>query len=387
MKITGVRAVPFRLPLRRSFRWASLQVALGGFVYVRVETDEGIVGHGEATPLPDWGGDFGRRGGETQETVVAIVERVLAPALTGLDPTAIAAAHAAMDRVLRGNSYARCAVDIALHDIWGKAVGQPLYRLLGGPARGAVPVAHMIGIMPLEEAVEEAAAAAADGLTAVQIKGGEDAARDIELVRLLRERLGPKVFLRLDANQGYRRAKQALNVLAAMRAEGRDLLDMVEQPVEGAAEMAAVAAGATVPVIVDEGCWNAADALEMVRLRACDAISIYLAKAGGIEPARQVAAVAGAANLPCDVNGSMESAIGNAANLHFALAMRSVTLASVIPISAPAGQHPCAVGGHYYEDDILAEPFRVRDGALLPLEAPGLGIEVDADKLEAFRVD
>lgn len=382
MKITAINAFPFRLPLRRSFKWASLQIALGGFVYVRIETDEGHVGHGEATPLPDWGGDFGKPGGETQATVVSVIKQVIAPALLGRDPTEIERAHIEMDRVLRGNSYARNAVDMALHDIWGKAVGQPLYRLLGGKVREGVRIAHMVGIMPNDQAIEEASLAVADGADAFQIKGGLEPERDIELIRRLREKLGPRIFLRLDANQGYRRAKNAIGVLERLADVA---LDMVEQPVDGRAEMALATARSRVPVLADESCWDAADALEVVRLRSADAVSIYLAKAGGIAKARRVAAIAEAAQLPCDINGSIESGIGNAANLHFALASRPLTLPSVIPVSAPAGRHPSRVAGNYYTDDVIAEPFGFKDGYLLPLDRPGLGIDVVAEKMEKYR--
>lgn len=382
MKITDIDAFPFRLPLRRSFKWASLQVALGGFVYVRIDTDGGSVGHGEATPLPDWGGDFGKPGGETQSTVVSIVKEVIAPALLGHDPTEIEHAHLVMDRVLRGNSYARNAVDMALHDIWGKVVGQPVYRLLGGKLREGVRIAHMVGIMPNDQAVEESSAAVADGANALQIKGGLDPDRDIQLIRLLREKLGPNVFLRLDANQGYWRAKQAAAVLEDL-VDAK--LDIIEQPVDGRAEMAQATAQSQISVMADESCWDAADALEVVRLRSADAISIYLAKAGGIAKARRVAAIAEAAQLPCDINGSIESGIGNAANLHFALASRPLTLPSVIPVSAPAGRHPNRVAGNYYTDDVIAEPFTFKDGCLLPLDRPGLGIDVVAEKLEKYR--
>src|SRR5580698_873402 len=155
MKITAIEAIPFRLTPRRDFKWAGLQVDLGGFVLVRVRTDDGVVGYGEATPLPDWGGDFGRHGGETQATVVSMVNDVLGPALIGLDPTAVTAARKVMDAVAAGNVYAKCAVDIALHDAWGKSAGLPVYRLLGGACRSAVPVAHMVGLMHEREAVEE----------------------------------------------------------------------------------------------------------------------------------------------------------------------------------------------------------------------------------------
>ena len=383
MKIIRVEATPFRLPVRRQFRWAGMKAQLGGFVLVRIHTDEGIVGLGEATPLPDWGGDHGRHSGETQRTVKSIVEDVLAPALQGLDPREIARCHSAMAAVLRGNNYARAAVDIALHDLWGKSLGVPLFTLLGGQYRREVPIAHMIGIMPTQEALAEGDAATADGIRTLQIKGGEDAERDIELVRALRERLGSEVVLRLDANQGYQTAKKALDVLR--RLEGA--LDYIEQPVPGHSQMAMVTAQSRTPVIADESCWDPVEALAVVQGNVADAISIYLAKAGGIHPARQVAAIAEAQSLACDVNGSIESGIGNAANLHFALATRPVTIPAVIPLSAPAGSGANSVGGVYYEDDIITAPFSIKGDALQPLTGPGLGVELDEAKLESFRED
>jgi L-alanine-DL-glutamate epimerase-like enolase superfamily enzyme len=382
MKIRLIEASAFRLPNRRSFKWAGLNVELGGFVLVRVTTDEGLVGYGEATPLPDWGGDWGRRSGETLATVISIVNEIFAPALVGTDPTAVTSARRAMDRLVMGNSYAKCAVDIALHDLWGKSVGLPIYRLLGGAVRDSVPIAHMIGLMNEPDAIHEGVAAVADGVRALQIKGGVDSERDIRLVRALRRELGSGVTLRLDANQGYGHSKQARQMVDRLTDAG---VDLVEQPAVGLAFLAEVTASARVPIIADESCWDVADALEVVRHRAADCISIYLAKAGGFVGARAVAAVAEAQHIACDVNGSIESAIGNAANTHFALAHAAVSLASVIPISAPEGAHPYAVAGRYYEDDVIREAFGVRDGAILPLNRPGLGIDVDEARLARYR--
>ncbi len=382
MKIQSIDAFAFRLPNRRSFKWAGLNVELGNFVLVRIRTDEGVVGYGEATPLPDWGGDLGRRSGETLATVISMVNDIFGPALEGSDPTAVTAARQSMDRLVVGNPYAKCAVDIALHDLWGKSVGQPVYRLLGGRVRDSVPVAHMIGLMPETEAAEEGIAAVADGVRALQIKGGVDAERDIRLVRTLRRELGAGVTLRLDANQGYGAAKAARAVVERLVEAG---VDLIEQPTMGLTYLAEVTAHARVPIIADESCWDAVDALEVVRRRAADCLSIYLAKAGGFVGARAVAAVAEAERMPCDVNGSIESAIGNAANIHFALSQPAVSLASVIPINAPTGAHPYEVAGRYYEDDVVAHSFAVRDGALLPLDRPGLGIDVDEARLAKYR--
>jgi len=382
MKIHSLQASAFRLPNRRSFKWAGLNQELGHFVLLRIRTDEGLIGYGEATPLPDWGGDCGRRSGESVATVISMINEIFAPALIGSDPTAVTAARRTMDRLVIGNNYAKCAVDIALHDLWGKSLGQPIYRLLGGKVRDSVPIAHMIGLMSEAEAIEECVAAAMDGVRALQIKGGVDAERDIRLVRALRAELGTAVTLRLDANQGFGTAKRARGVVAALTDAG---VDLVEQPTSGLVDLAEVTAHARVPIIADESCWDAADALEIVERRAADCLSIYLAKSGGFVGARAVAAVAEARRLPCDVNGSIESAIGNAANLHFALAQPAVSLASVIPISAPAGAHPYVAAGRYYEDDVVSTAFAVAAGALVPLDRPGLGIDVDEARLIKYR--
>src|ERR671925_2144380 len=175
MKITAVEATPFRLPRRKDFRWTGLQTGVGRFVLVRLYTDEGTVGVGEAAPLAEWGGDHGRHSGETQRTVRHMVEEVIGPALVGNDPLNIEAISAIMDEVVSGHSYAKAAIDIALHDLLGKTAGLPLYQLLGGAVREALPIAHMVGLMPLQEAVEEAASAVSDGIGALQIKGGVDA--------------------------------------------------------------------------------------------------------------------------------------------------------------------------------------------------------------------
>src|SRR5262249_15107281 len=156
------------------FRWASLNIPLGNWVVVRVRADNGLVGYGESTSLPDWGGDHQRHHGETPATTTSILQELLAPLVVGRDPTDLERLHADMDDRVRGFSYAKAAVDIALYDLVGRHLGVPAYRLLGGRFRESVPVAHMIGLMSVDDAVAEARAVAADGGGMVQIKGGRD---------------------------------------------------------------------------------------------------------------------------------------------------------------------------------------------------------------------
>ena len=384
MKIKRIEAFPIRLPVRRDFKWAGLRENLGGFVITRLETEDGIVGWGEATPLPDWGGAAGRRGGETQATVCTMIRDVLAPELIGMNVCDVNAARQAMDRAAIGNSYAKLALDIALHDAWGKVLGQPIYNLLGGKVREGVRYAHMVGLMNHGEAMEEALAALADGCTALQIKGGVDPERDIKLVAELRREGGDAFFMRLDANQGYRTARDGIYYLARLKDAGAN---GCEQPGANLSAMVGITQRGALPVMADESCWDSVDAMEVVQNGAADWISIYLAKAGGYVGARKVSAIAETMNIPCDVNGSIESGIGNAANLHFVLSQPCVTLPNVIPVNAPAGTHPCKVAGNYYTDDIIAQPMALDGDAIVAPVGPGLGIEIDEDKLAKYRQD
>jgi muconate cycloisomerase len=361
--------------------WRGLQQPLGRWVIVRVYSEDGRVGLGEAAPLPDWGGDSGRYYGETQDTVVHVVRDLLGPLVVGIDPWEVERASQLMRARVKGHLYAKAAIEMALHDLRGKIAGCPLYELLGGPVRDGVEIAHMIGIMAVDEAVDEASDALAEGVRAFQVKGTGSVERDVAIIDRLRAALGPDVTLRLDANQGYPEPKLAT---AAIRRLAEAGVDLVEQPTEGIRQMAEVRESVSVRIIADESCWLPEDAAEIGARAAADALSIYLAKAGGICQACRVAAVAGAFGLPCDVNGSLESAIGNAANVHFALATPAVTLASVIPVSAPSGEG-CKVAGRYYTDDLVAEPFPFADGCVRPPSGPGLGVELDEERLSAFR--
>jgi muconate cycloisomerase len=160
----------------------------------------------------------------------------------------------------------------------------------------------------------------------------------------------------------------------------------VEQPVEGMEAMARVAEAVRVPVMADEGCWTPQDAVEIVRRRAADALSIYFTKAGGLHRSMQIGAIAAAAGLPVNVNGSIEMGVGNAANLHLAAALEGVVLPAVIAVTTLAGREAVRAGGVFYTDDIITESFPYEDGCLLVPDRPGLGVELDPQKVAKYRV-
>lgn len=383
MKIIGIDAFTVSVPSRRAHPMAFGGERLGRYVIVQVQTDEGISGLGEATVLAQWGGDYGRYFGETPETVMHVVCDIVRPILEGTDPTRIEAAHHLMNAAIKGHPYAKCAVDLALHDITGKALGVPVYQLLGGLFRREIPIAHSLGILDLDTLLSEATAAVEEGVKTIKIKIGLDPDRDVAVVHAVRHAVGDDVEIVVDANQGYATPRIAI---AALRRIEDCRIRYAEQPVEGLERIARVAAEVDIAIMADESAWTPQDVLDIIRMKAADVISLYTTKPGGLLPAKKTAAVAEAGGFPCNVNGSAELGVGNAGNIHLAASTASVSEACVIPVTRITGREQTRIGGAFYKDDIITEPFEYKDGCLIVPDRPGLGVELDMDKVSQYRV-
>jgi muconate cycloisomerase len=384
MKITKIETIPIRLPTRRVHQWANLTTPIGVYVIIKLHTGEGLIGLGEAPVLKDWGGDHGKYFGETPQTTVHIIKDILAPALSGQDPGRFEAIHALMDRAVKGYPYCKAAIDAALYDVVGKALKVPVYQLLGGLFRQRIPIAHSLGLMEIDHAVDEALRVKSEGVKTIKLKGGVEQKRDVELIKRIRKVIGAELNICVDANQGYPSAKAAVKIIKAM--EEYNLLYM-EQPVEGVDQMAEVARRVDTPIMADESAWTAQDAVEIIRKYAADIISLYTTKPGGMFKAKKVAAVAEAAGLKCNVNGSVETGVGNAANIHLAASTGVVSYGCVVPVSTPSGKGKGGIAGVYYQDDIITEAFEYADGDVMVSSRPGLGIELDEDKIKHYRID
>jgi muconate cycloisomerase len=289
-----------------------------------------------------------------------------------------------MDAAIKGHVYAKTAVEGALLDLNARRAGLPVYELLGGKRRDRVPIAHSMGLLPIEQVVEEVEQALEEGVRVIKLKVGEDPARDIKLVDAVRATVGSEIDITVDANQGWGTPAEAIRIIQALEPYG---LRFVEQPVSGLREMALVAQKVSVPLMADESVWNAHDMLEVATSGAALLASIYTSKAGGLGKAMQADAVALAAGLGTNVNGSGETGVGNLGNLHLAAALASLTEACVFPVSGPAEQRPTQVVQSLYLDDVLAEPFRYADGMVEVPSGPGWGIEIDEQKVEHYTVE
>ena len=298
----------------------------------------------------------------------------IAPAVVGLDPLELARVIEAMEEAVPEQSFAKAAVDVALHDVAGRVLGRPVHDLLGGARRREVPLAWAVGTGPREEMVEEAARYARAGYATVKVKIGADPGEDLENVAAVREAVGAGVKLRVDANQGYD-LETAREVLAEMT---RHDLELVEQPVPRAdiEGMAALTAELPVPVMADESLLTVRDAHELVERMACDVFNIKVMKVGGLAAAGRIARIAGDAGLPCLVGSMVEFGVGTAAGLHFALAGPDVVFAAEL------------IGPEMLAADVVeAAPFLAGcgRGRLEAPAGPGLGLELREEHLACLR--
>src|SRR6266568_2431071 len=246
MKIADVRVIQADIPVERPHKMSFTTLETMNFVFVRLETGDGLVGWGEAACLggPTWSE-------ESSESVSATIERYIAPWLVGREAGEIEPLSRELARRVQGNPFARAAVEMALWDLNGKALGVPVHRLLGGRVRDRVPLSWSLAVESPEAEIAEAREKVAGGHRIFKIKtAAHPVAHDVDRVRRLREAVGPDISLRVDANQGWDRA----TALQAIRALEPFHLDFVEQPVprwdfEGMAE---ISRRVNVPIMADE---------------------------------------------------------------------------------------------------------------------------------------
>jgi muconate cycloisomerase len=372
VKITSVETIPVRVPIKPEL---AIRSGRGGvhdtspFLLVKVHTDEGLVGLGEASCTPRWSG-------EDQVSAAYFISRYFAPVLVGRDPTLVDDATRDVFPLVAGNFFTKAAVEMALWDLAGKAAGKPVYELLGGKVRESVATKWSISGRPPEGAAEIAKLAWVMGFRAMKVKVGLGVDEDHARVAAVRAAVGPDVKLGVDANGGWIDPATALDAIARLKPLK---IAFVEQPVWAGdpEEMAAVRRSAGVPIIADESVYSLADARQLARASACDVFSVYVGKSGGIGPAVAVADFALGQGIACTVGSNLELGVGAAAMLHLAVAHRGI-----VP-----DDYPCdIIGPLYYEDDILTEPLALGGGRAVPTNRPGLGVELDEAKAERYRV-
>ena len=371
MKITRIETIPVNVPLKPEMttKTAGGTHAVSPYVLLRVHTDAGLVGLGEATLSPRWSG-------ETSPGCVAAIEGLISPSLVGADPANVTALRRKMDRVIRFNPFTKAAVEMALWDLAGKARGIPVYDLLGGKVRERVPMKMVIGGFETAKAVELATRFLDWGAKCLKVKVGLDPQGDVERVKAVRELAGPEIAIGIDANQGWD-AATARRMLA--RLEEYDLL-FAEQPVPigDPAALAELRRCTSIPIMADESVFTANDAWRLTTLRAADVFSVYPGKHGGIATTIEIAHVAQAAGIVCSMGSNLELGIATAAMLHVATAIPAID-SETFP-----GDF---LGPLYHQADLLTEPLELGPVFAQAPCGPGLGVTLDEDQVARYRDD
>ena len=333
MKISRIETIPVQVPINpeRAIRSGRGGHTVSPFLLIRIHTDEGIVGLGEVSCTPIWSG-------EDQFTSAHFSEHILAPLLTGQDPTQIERLTAAVNTAVANNPFTKAGIEMALWDILGKVAGLPLYRLLGGPVRDRVQTKFSVSGLAPAKAAEIAAWAVEQGFDTMKVKVGLDPVEDVARVAAVRQAVGPDVRLGVDANGGWsvRTAIQTIQQLYQYD------IYFVEQPTpdKDVAWLADVRRHTHLPVMADEIVYTPQDAMAVARAHAADVLSLYVGK-GGIAAARKVAAVAEAAGLVCTVGSNLELGVGNAAMIHLAMSTSAIDAENFpVTFSAPSSMKP-----------------------------------------------
>lgn len=358
VRITSVEVYRADLALHEPFRIAVMVTETAPNIFIRVHTDAGFYGMGEASPT--W-----RLCGETQGIDIAAA-RDLARLLEGRDALAVEERQREMKAYLAHNSTIRSAFDMALYDIAGKAAGLPLYKLLGGERR-TLKTDLTIGLGEPDHMARKAEGIRRLGFGAVKVKLGTTREADTARIEAIRSALGPDVPLRIDANQGWSFATAA----ATLGALEPFSIQYCEQPLPrwDRTGMRELRERTSIPIMADEALFDQHDAFALAAGRCCDYFNIKLAKSGGLRDALGICAVAESAGIPCMVGCMMESRLGLTAAAHLAAARRDILFCD-LDSALLLSEDPVIEGIAYEADDVI-----------LP-EGPGLGADVDPAYLE-----
>ncbi|MET9662786.1 enolase C-terminal domain-like protein [Streptomyces sp. NPDC006510] len=366
MKIVQVEAIPFAIPYAKPLRFASGEVHTADHVLVRVHTDEGLIGTAEAPPRP-------YTYGETQESIVAVIEKIFAPQILGLTALERETVHERLDRTV-GNPAAKSAIDMALWDILGRAAGLPVSGLLGGYT-DRMRVSHMVGFAPAQEMVAEAERIRSTyGITTFKVKVGRRPYRDdVAAVRALREALGPDVELYIDGNRGWTVSESA-RALHEMADLG---LTFAEElcPADDVLGRRWLVAQSPVLFIADESATRTGEVTRELLGGSATAISIKTARTGFTASQRVLHECEGL-GVEVVVGNQIDGQIGTLCSVAFGAAHRS-------------SSHHAGELSNFLDmaDDLLTEPLTIESGALRVREGAGLGIDIDPDKLARYRQD
>ncbi|MBF8983155.1 dipeptide epimerase [Lutibacter sp. B2] len=317
MKIVDIKVGRISIPLKKPFKTAVSTVYDVNNVLVKIITDTGNIGYGEAPPT-------GIITGDTAGGIIGAIEDHIKKNLIGMDIENFEEIMQRLNKSVIKNNSAKAAIDIALYDLHGQFYKAPVYKLLGG-YRKEITTDLTISVNDPEEMAKDSIEAVKLGYKTLKIKVGKDVAMDVKRMRAIRLAVGYDVALRIDADQGWT-PKEAVVNLRKIENAGIGI-EFVEQPVPGydLDGLKFVTDNVSMPVLADESTFSPMDAMKIMQMRAADLINIKLMKTGGIHNALKICTIAETYGVECMIGCLLESKISVTAAVHLAAARGIIT--------------------------------------------------------------
>jgi L-Ala-D/L-Glu epimerase / N-acetyl-D-glutamate racemase len=378
MKINKIECIPVSLPFAKPMIMSGGAVNWSHAVLLKLHTDEGFIGIAETGDTSLW------YMGESQESIFHNIASTYAPQiLLGEDPFNIETIIAKMDKAVKGNNHSKSVVDYALHDLMGKALGVPLYKLLGGKSNEKIRLAYVMSSGTPEEVAAQARKLAEAGYSGLKLKVGANVVEeDVEMVAEVRRAVGSEVRIMTDTNGGWSYL-QALKFL--QKAVKYDVF-LAEQPVpywdmDG---LARLRRKVDVPIFADESAAELSDLHKLFQRDAIDGFFLKVPKAGGIRKSQKWVAIAQSMGLNVMTGCMINSGLGAAVEAHFLAAMEwlgKIEQESIGPLNL---HNLIDTTGERVVDDLGLTIPRYENGFLYPPEGNGLGIDLNEDAVKKF---
>ncbi|MDO5638870.1 MAG: muconate/chloromuconate family cycloisomerase [Neisseria sp.] len=366
--IHSIETLLIDVPTIRPHKLSMATMNTQTLVLVRMRFSDGIESWGEATTI---GGLS--YGGESPESIKTNIDTYLAPALLAAQPANAAQAMLLLNKVAQSNRFAKCALETALLDAEGQRLGVPVSELLGGRVRDSLPVAWTLASGDTARDIAEAEKMLHNRRHNIfKLKIGLRAvADDVAHVVAIKQALGTDVSVRVDVNQAWSE-REALAGIAALQEGG---IDLIEQPVAAhdREALARLRRRFDVAIMADEVLHGPLDALDLAKRAAADVYAVKINQSGGLRNACLVGQIADLAGIALYGGTMLEGAVGTAASAQVFSTFRRLEFGTEL------------FGPLLLTEEILAEPLQYRDFELQIPAAPGLGIRLDTEKIEALR--
>lgn len=361
LKITAVEIYYFDIPLKQPFRISLGAVSAANDVLIRIHTDSGIIGIGEACP-------FAPITGETQETNISAAKSIREMVI-GKDPLAIESLLTEMGKLVHSNPSIVAAFDMAFYDILGKVAGLPLFRLLGGD-KATFETDITAGLDTPQNMAKRTENFVSSGYKTIKAKVGEDPDLDFARLQAIRDAIGYDINLRIDANQGWT-VPQAIYALSRME---KLKIQLCEQPVVAwdISGLKAVREESSIPIMADEALFLPPDALKLINAEACDYFNIKLMKAGGIFNSLKISHIAEIANIRSMVGCMLETRLALTAASHLVASQKNIIFADLD-------------GNSEHTVDPIIDGIVTKGGMITLPEKPGLGADIDPSFLKKLK--